>query len=387
MERILIPAADPKGSYLCHKAEIDEAIHRVLESGWYIGGDEVSAFEREFGQFLDIDNVVGTGSGTEALHIALRACGVGRGDFVLTVSHTAVATVAAIELAGAEPVFVDIDPVSFTMDAESLSETIETFFKSRKAVDHGRLKAVIPVHLYGHPANMSDIMTIADNRNLFVIEDCAQAHGAAFDRRMVGTLGHISTFSFYPTKNLGALGDAGAVATKSPELGEKVRLLKEYGWRERYVSEIPGMNTRLDPVQAAVLRVKLRYLESENEKRRDLADCYRRLLSESALLTTPMTADNCRHVFHQYVIRTPSRDDLQHHLASCGIGSLIHYPVPVHRQPAYQHRLFVHSLGNTDLVCDEILSLPITPHLSPQQVEQVSSAILTWCDGKDRPGR
>lgn len=376
----MIPPADPRASYLCHKAEIDDAVHRVLESGWYIHGDEVAAFERDFSRFLGSEDVVGTGSGTEALHVALRACGVGQGDFVLTVSHTAVATVAAIELAGAQPVFVDIDPCSFTMDTSRLDDTIEAFLRHHSASDHGRLKAIIPVHLYGHPAEMSQIMDIADQRNLLVIEDCAQAHGATLDGRMVGTWGHISAFSFYPTKNLGALGDAGAIATNSSDLAEKARLVREYGWRRRYVSEIPGMNSRLDSIQAAILCIKLRYLEQENEKRRALAMSYGRRLSSCAAVQTPLEPDNGRHVYHQYVIRTSSRDELKDFLEDNGIGSLIHYPVPIHLQPAYRNRFLAQNLENTEQICREILSLPIMPNLSVEQIDEVSSAILKWCE-------
>ncbi len=377
----MIFSADPGASYRSHKDEIDLAIQRVLDSGWYIHGDEVAAFEGEFSRFLGVDHAVGTGSGTEALHVALRACGVGSGDYVLTVAHTAVATVAAIELAGAEPIFVDIDPDTYTMDVNRLEETVNSFFSQRSALDCGRLKAVIPVHLYGHPAAMSEIMSVADSRNLLVIEDCAQAHGARLDGRMVGSWGMMSAFSFYPTKNLGALGDAGAVVTGSSDLAEKARLLQEYGWRQRYISEVPGWNSRLDPIQAAVLRVKLRHLESENERRRALAMAYNRRLSGCPSLQVPIEKENSRHVYHQYVIRTPSRDELKDVLEKNGIGSLIHYPVPIHLQPAYQERFSQQNLEHTERICKEILSLPIMPHLSADKIDEVSSVILNWCEG------
>src|SRR5438132_7055559 len=233
----------------------------------YILGDEVARFEEEFAHYLGVQYAVGVGSGTDALHIALRACGVGPGDTVLTVSHTAVATVAAVELTGATAVLTDIDPATATMDVNSLAEAIQKQHS-------GRLKAIIPVHLYGHPADMPAIMTIAERHGLKVIEDCAQSHGAALEGRKTGTWGHVAAFSFYPTKNLGALGDGGAAVTNDRTVAEQLRLLREYGWRERYVSDFAGLNTRLDELQAAVLRVKLRYLDKENARRRELARIY-----------------------------------------------------------------------------------------------------------------
>jgi dTDP-4-amino-4,6-dideoxygalactose transaminase len=272
----LLPA-DPKANYLAHKEEIDQAIRRVLDSGWYILGQEVAAFEQEFAQYLGVSQAVGVGSGTDALEIALRACGVGVGDAVITVSHTVVATVAAIELVGAMPVLVDIDPITFTLDPNRLEDTIAQHQGSR-------IKAIIPVHLYGHPAAMPAIKEIARRHDLYVIEDCAQSHGAAIKGRKTGAWGDLAAFSFYPTKNLGALGDGGAVVTDNAELAQKLRLLREYGWQRRYISEMPGMNTRLDEIQAAVLRVKLQYLDKENAQRRELAEVYNSRLSATPLV-------------------------------------------------------------------------------------------------------
>src|SRR5262249_17932185 len=236
---------------------------------WYILGQEVAAFEAEFARYLGVRDAVGVGSGTDALHLALRACGVGPGDAVITASHTAVATVAAIELAGAAPVLVDIDPRSFTLDPNRLEQTVAEHGGRGRASSAGRLKAIIPVHLYGHPADMPAVMDIARRHDLMVIGGWAQAHGAAVAGRRVGTWGHLAAFSFSPTKNLGALGDGGAVVTNDPQTAERARLLREYGWRERYRSEVPGMNTRLDERQAAVLRVKLRHPDPGNRRRRE----------------------------------------------------------------------------------------------------------------------
>lgn len=367
-----IPQADPRANYLAHKDAIDAAVARVLESGRYVLGSEVAAFEKEFAAYLGAKHAVAVASGTDALHLALGVCGVGPGDFVLTVSHTAVATAAAIDLCGGIPVFVDIDPDSFTMDPGRLEGAIRRF-------TGGRLKAVIPVHLYGHPADMTSIADIANRYGLRVIEDCAQSHGATWKGRRTGTLGHIAAFSFYPTKNLGALGDGGMVVTDDGDLAERTRLLREYGWKERYVSVVPGMNSRLDELQAAVLRVKLPHLDAENEIRRTIAGTYSSLLGEAAL-SLPKAGPAAGHVYHQYVIRTPRRDLLRTHLREKDIGTLIHYPVPVHRQPAYAERSREKiSLPLTEGVAGKILSLPIYPELTAGEVRTVAGEIKAWC--------
>ena len=367
----LLPA-DPKANYLAHKEEIDQAIRRVLDSGWYILGQEVAAFEQEFAQYLGVSQAVGVGSGTDALEIALRACGVGVGDAVITVSHTVVATVAAIELVGAMPVLVDIDPITFTLDPNRLEDTIAQHQGSR-------IKAIIPVHLYGHPAAMPAIMEIARRHELYVIEDCAQSHGAAIKGRKTGAWGDLAAFSFYPTKNLGALGDGGAVVTDNAELAQKLRLLREYGWQRRYISEMPGMNTRLDEIQAAVLRVKLQYLDKENAQRRELAEVYNSRLSATPLVV-PEVGQDVESVYHQYVVKSAERDALKDFLKDNSVGTLIHYPVPVHRQPAYQNRVGVGSRGlqETENVVKEILSLPMYPQMTNAQAQQVAELIAGW---------
>jgi dTDP-4-amino-4,6-dideoxygalactose transaminase len=367
-----ILVADPGANYRAHKEAIDDAVRRVLEGGWYILGKEVSAFEEEFSRYLGLSSAIGVGSGTEAIHLALRVCGIGPGDVVITVSHTAVATVAAIELAGATPLLVDIDPRTCTLDPNRL----ENLLDARSGL---RVKAIIPVHLCGQPADLPAILDMARRHNLVVIEDCAQSHGATLGGRKTGTWGHLAAFSFYPTKNLGALGDGGALATNDLKLAERARLLREYGWRERYVSELPGMNTRLDEIQAAVLRVKLRYLDRENSRRRDLADIYHSRLPGTSLML-PLARAGVEHVYHLYAVRSGQRDSLREFLKERGVGTAIHYPLPVHQQPAYADRRL--DLGRglpvTERVCRETLSLPMHPQMSDDQAEYVSEQILAW---------
>lgn len=366
-----VPAANPLADYLARKQDIDQAVQRVLAAGQYILGPEVNAFQQEFAAFLGVRCVAGVGSGTEALHLALRACDVGPGDAVITVSHTAVATVAAIELAGATPILVDIDPRTYTLSPQRLEEAI----RAHRAL---RIKVVIPVHLYGHPAEMPVIMSLAEQYGFKVIEDCAQAHGAMIGERKLGTWGHMAAFSFYPTKNLGGVGDGGAVATNDPELGARVLLLREYGWRQRYISDLPGTNSRLDELQAAILRVKLRFLDNDNAQRREIALRYDTMLS-GCQIELPYCRSGVTHVYHQYVIRTTERDALRSYLAMQSVGTLIHYPVPVHQQPAYAGRLIGgRDLTETERACREIISLPMHPHLSIDQVRRVGDSILSW---------
>jgi len=380
-ELTLLLPSDPRANYLAHRGEIDQAIGRVLEKGRYILGEEAVAFEQEFARYMGLREAVGVGNGTDALHVALRACGVGPGDAVLTVSHTAVATVAATELAGATPVLVDIDPATYTLSPQHLADTLAAMV-SRRTASAPRPKAVIPVHLYGHPADLPAILDIARRYELYVVEDCAQSHGATLQGRKTGTWGNLAAFSFYPTKNLGALGDGGAVATDDPRLGERVRLLREYGWRERYISELAGLNTRLDELQAAILRVKLRYLDRENARRRELARIYDAALSGTRLVT-PVQATGAEHVYHQYIVRTGRRDDLRAFLKDHAVGTLIHYPVPVHLQPAYRGRIALGDGGlpYTERAATEIVSLPMYPELTDAQVEHVGELMARW-DGQ-----
>ncbi len=375
-----ITSANPGADYQLHRDSIHEAIERVLESGWYILGAEVNAFEEEFAGYLGAADVVGVGSATEALHLALRVLDIGPGDTVITVSHTAVATVAAIELAGAIPRFVDIDLDTYTMNPMLLELEIKSAIKSG-----ARLKAVIPVHLYGHPATMPAIMEIARRYGLAVIEDCAQSHGATIDGKMTGTWGDLAAFSFYPTKNLSALGDGGALVANEARLADRARIIRQYGWRKRYVSEIPGMNTRLDEIQASILRVKLRSLDKGNARRLDIAMLYGALLAGSSL-ALPQLAFRGRHVFHQYVVRTKNRDDLRAYLHENGVSALIHYPIPIHMQPAY-HRSDSDSgaLPMTERAALEVLSLPLHPGTSDREVERVAQLVFRWDAGSNDP--
>jgi dTDP-4-amino-4,6-dideoxygalactose transaminase len=365
----MLLCSNPRAQYLAHKDEIDAAVARVLDGGRYILGAEVEAFENEFAEYMGAASALGVGSGTEALHVALAACGVGQGDEVVTVSHTAVATVAAIELCGARPVFVDIRPDTFTMDVARLEAALGP-----------RTKAIVPVHLYGHPADIVDIVAIAKRRGLRVVEDCAQAHGASVAGRKVGTFGDVGCFSFYPTKNLGALGDGGAVTTNDPDLARKMRLLREYGWSERYVSDIPGWNTRLDELQAAILRVKLRHLDENNAARRRVAAAYAAGLDGSGLVL-PNESAGVAAVYHLYVVRSGRRDALIEHLRSRGIAALVHYPVPVHWQPAYRQRAPAAGLPATERAAAEVLSLPMYPELRKVDIDTVIEAARRF-DGR-----
>jgi dTDP-4-amino-4,6-dideoxygalactose transaminase len=370
----LIPQANPGAAYRAQKPAIDAAIARVLESGRYILGDPVEAFEREFAAYLGVKHCVGVASGTDAIELALRALEIGSGQAVIAPSHTATATVAAIERAGARPVLIDVDPATYNVTAAA----IDTVLKNHREIDGCGLAAVMPVHLYGQPADMRAIVNVAWRHGLKVIEDCAQAHGARISGNRVGAFGDIAAFSFYPTKNLGAIGDGGLVATNDPQLDERLRALREYGWQQRYVSDFAGLNSRLDSLQAAILSVKLTRLDADNERRRAIAARY--LAGLAGLdLGLPTTSPGVEHVFHQYVIRTPDRDALREFLASRSILTGIHYPVPVHLQPAYSERRFeLGPVPETERLRGEILSLPMFPQLWDADVDRVIAAITQW---------
>lgn len=360
-----IPFNDLRAAYLAMQQEIDTAVAEALDSGWYILGRQVAAFEAEFAAFTHTAGCVGVNSGTDALVLALRACGVGPGDEVITVAHTAVATVAAIRLVGAVPVLVDVDPQTYTMDPQALEAAITA-----------DTRAVIPVHIYGHAADLAAIQAITRRHGLFLIEDCAQAHGATLHGRPLGSFGELATFSFYPTKNLGALGDGGAIVGQDAALLERVRLLHEYGWTPaaRYVSQIEGMNSRLDELQAAILRVKLRHLDAQNAARRVLAAAYNELLPPMAI--GPRERPGATHVYHLYVVRVPQRDRVRRSLDAAGIGTAIHYPVPVHLQPAYGPGVVqCRPLPVTEQMAGEILSLPMYPTLTMAQVTRIVDAL------------
>ena len=365
----MVPSANPGASYQRLQKEIDGAVARVLAGGMYILGEEGEAFEQEFAAYIGVAHAVGVASGTDAVELALRAVGIGPGDLVVTVAHTAVATISAVERVGARPCLVDISPDSYTLDPEALQTALNTYARGARAV--------IPVHIYGHPADMEAIGSVAQAHGLAVVEDCAQAHGAVYRGRKAGSLGHVAAFSFYPTKNLGAFGDGGAVVTDDPALAERVRLLRQYGWRERYISEIPGMNSRLDEIQAAVLRVKLSRLDADNQRRIELAMAYARGLA-GLPLRLPIVRPGCRHVFHQYTLELDRRGAWQDHLRRQGIGTSVLYPVPVHLQPAYRGRLAgADHLPCTEAAAGRILSLPMFPELRDDQVRHVCQVMTT----------
>ena len=364
-ERPRIGTADPKADFLADEETIRAAVDRVLSSGRYILGEEVQAFESEFADFLGGGYVIGVANGTDALELALRAAGVRPGDVVATVANTVSATAAAIEQIGARPLFVEIEADTMLMSASALEREIE----SGTAV-----RAVVPVHLYGNPANMSRIGEYCARREIPVVEDCAQSHGATLDGKKTGTFGQIAAFSFYPTKNLGAMGDGGAVFTRNPSLADEVRLLRQYGWRTRYISEIPGRNSRLDEIQAAILRAKLPSLEKRNASRVAIAERYSERLKDGGV-TLPSVTEGGVSAWHQYAIRTPERNNLQRSLHDAGIDAAVLYPVPLHHQPAYLETGV--RLPITEAACREVLCLPCHPGLEASDVDRVCEVILS----------
>lgn len=368
-----IPQCSPIAGYLEQAEAIDGALRRVLRSGRYILGPEVAAFEREFAAFVGAAHGLGVANGTDAIAVALKAVGVATGDVVLTVSNTAVATIVAIRMLGAKPLFADVDPDHGLMDATHAAKILEHATHSRT----GRVSAILPVHLYGRCANMEAICALAEQYRIPIIEDCAQAHGASYNGRAAGSFGAMACFSFYPTKNLGAIGDGGAVTTSTLELHDQARLLREYGWRQRYISDIEGGNTRLDELQAALLRVKLQRLAQDNTSRRAIAAIYRGRICHQDIYIS--TAPDDGHVYHQFVVRTARRDGLQKHLRERGIGTLIHYPAAVHQQPAYADPTFRPlPLPITEQWTAQVLSLPMFPQLAPADAEYVADAINAW---------
>jgi dTDP-4-amino-4,6-dideoxygalactose transaminase len=360
----VIPFLDLKAQYASIKDEVNTAIQGVLESCQFTLGSEVVAFERDFASYCQAEHGIGVNSGTSALHLALLAAGVRRGDEVITVPFTFVATVSAIHYAGAYPVFVDIDPRSFNMDVSALEAAITP-----------RTKAIIPVHLYGQPADMDPILQVARRHGLIVIEDAAQAHGAEYKGRRAGSMGDMACFSFYPGKNLGAYGEGGMIVTNNADSARTMRMLRDWGAEKKYEHVLKGYNYRLEGIQGAVLRVKLRHLEAWTESRRRAAAQYDRMLEGSGV-PTPAQMPYARHVYHIYAIRSQQRQAWQQALQAQGIQTGIHYPTPVHLLPAfadlgYQRGQFPHA----ERAANEVLSLPMFPELTMTQCEQVSEAI------------
>ncbi len=388
-----IPFFDLRRQYDCIRDEIDRAMAEVHQKGWYILGDNLSAFEDEFAQYCGCKFGIGVGSGTDAIYLALLACAIKEGDEVITVPNTAAPTVSAICMAGATPVFVDVDEKTYNMDPEKLNELLE-----RRTTELP--KAIIPVHLYGQPADIGPLLGIARTYNLKVIEDACQAHGAVYysklsnekraenqimnndsriTSRRVGSFGHAAAFSFYPTKNLGCYGDGGMVVTNDEDIFHKVRLLRNYGQTDRYHHKIKGVNSRLDELQAAILRVKLRYLDSWNERRKEIAEIYHDSI-RARDITKPIEMAYGSHVYHLYVIRTWKREKLQNYLKQKGIEALIHYPIPVHLQKAYE------DLGAkegdfpvAEKCSKQVLSLPIYPELEEKEISKIVNVINEFC--------
>lgn len=360
----VVPFLDLRSAYLELKTEIDAAIARVLDSGWYILGPEVEAFEQEYAGYCQAAHCVGLADGLDALHLALKAMGVGPGDEVIVPSNTYIATWLAVSQCGATPVPVEPDARTYNIDPALIEQAITP-----------RTKVILPVHLYGQPADMDAILAIAKRHGLRVLEDAAQAHGAKYKGRRIGAHGDVVAWSFYPGKNLGALGDGGAITTDDAELADKIRVLRNYGSRIKYVNEVQGCNSRLDPLQAAVLRVKLNHLDDWNARRAGLAKQYLIGLAGSNLVL-PYVPEWAEPVWHLFVVRTANREALQQHLNQQGIGSLIHYPIPPHLQQAYAD--FGYSRGAFPLaeaMADEVLSLPMGPHLGSAGVHTAMRAI------------
>ena len=363
----MIFCANPLAQYKTRKNEIDDAIHRVLDSGSYILGPSVEALEKEFAEYIGTSSAIAVANGTDALELSLKALGIGFGDEIITVSHTAVATVASIESVGANPILVDIDPDSYTLDCSQLAKALTI-----------KTKAIIAVHLYGLSADMDFLVKFCRENNLFLIEDVSQAHGGKWFNKRLGSIGDIGCFSCYPTKNLGAIGDAGLITTKNDSLASKIRMLREYGWKKRYVSDIPGRNSRLDEIQAAILRVKLKYLDDDNCKRKQIANFYSNNL-DNLNIKIPKNKQNADHVYHLYVIQVENREYLIKHLNKNNIFPGIHYPVPIHMQPAYRNRLFASlELPVTSEISRKVLSLPLFPELSLDEVEFITKTVNSF---------
>ncbi|MGA9405974.1 MAG: DegT/DnrJ/EryC1/StrS family aminotransferase [Bacteroidota bacterium] len=365
-----IPLVDLKSQYLSIKNEIDGAIQTVLNQTDFIGGNAIKTFEKAFADFSGIRHVVGLANGTDAIHLTLRACGIGNGDEVITAVNSFIATSEAITAAGAKVVFVDNDPLTYTIDVAKIEEKITP-----------KTKAIIPIHLYGQPADMKPIQQIADKHNLIIIEDAAQAHGALYDGMNIGNFGKAAIFSFYPGKNLGAYGDAGAVATNDEKFAEHVRMLANHGRLEKYEHKLEGYNSRLDTLQAAILSVKLRHLDEWVKRRQFHASHFNDLLQGHDNIKVPIVRKNSSHVYHLYVIRVDERENVRNALKEKGIATGIHYPIPLHMQPAYCY--LHHRPGDFPVAqryASQLLSIPLYPELTDTQVEYIAGALIDACN-------
>jgi dTDP-4-amino-4,6-dideoxygalactose transaminase len=377
---VTVPVSDPKRTAAAERDQIVEALTRVVDSGRYILGGEVSSFEEEFSAYVGGSFGVAVASGTDALTLALMALGLPAGERVIIPANTAFPTACAVTRAGGVPVFVDVDPETATVDPQALDALLT---KTAKTGGDPKVRGVIPVHLYGHPCDMDPIMTLAERHGLFVLEDCAQAHGALYKGRKVGTFGQAAAFSFYPTKNLAALGDAGMVVTGDGALTGRLKSMRDYGQRERYLHEDHGLNSRMDDLQAAVLRKRLGDLDEKNERRRQIARIYHEAIRGP--YTLPLERPYARHVYHLFVIRSRHRKSLIDHLARSGVGHAIHYPRPIHLQPVYRH--LGYRLGDfpvTEGLSEQILSIPMFPELTDTEVQRVITALNDFSDGNDK---
>ncbi len=361
-----VPFVDLKAQYQTIAGEVDEAMHRVVVDADFILGADVQLFENEFASYCEAKYAVGVDNGISALELTLRAYGIGTGDEVITVAHTFIATVSSISFTGARPIFVDVDPVTYTMDAAQLEAAITP-----------RSKAILPVHLYGQAADMDKILSVARRHNLVVIEDACQSHGARYKGRRVGGLGDAGCFSFYPGKNLGAFGDGGMMVTSDSEIAQRVRMLRNYGQSQKYHHTSLAYNRRLDTLQAAVLRVKLRRLDEWNESRRNAARAYHSLLRDVDSIVLPEEAATCAHVYHLFVIQHPRRDALLRHLGEKGVSAGLHYPTPVHQQPCYEDLGEIRCpLPVTESLAARVLSLPMFPEIGLDQLRYVCQQIV-----------
>jgi dTDP-4-amino-4,6-dideoxygalactose transaminase len=374
VEIVNVPFVDLKIQYKQIEHEVLPMVTEAMANGAFIGGPQVTNFESEFAAFCDSTYCAGVNSGTDALRFALMSVGVGPGDEVITVPHTFIATTEAISQVGATPAFVDIDERTYNMDPIKLEDYLK--FRNRQSSIVNRIRAVIPVHLYGQPADMDPILQIARQYNLAVVEDACQAHGALYKGRKAGSLGTVGCFSFYPGKNLGAYGEGGAVVTQDEQIANKIRMLRDHGQAKKYFHDVEGYNGRLDAIQAGVLRIKLKRLSEWNQARRDHAALYDQLLSGVDGVTLPFQADFAQSVYHLYVILADNRDALQKFLGDNGVATGLHYPLPLHLQKAYEH--LGYKKGDfpvTERVADTLLSLPMYPELTSQQIEYVAESI------------
>ena len=374
-----VPFLDLKAQYKQIETEVIPAVTQAMAAGMFIGGPQVTGFEEEFAAFCDSRCCIGVGSGTDALRFALMAAGVGPGDAVVTVPNTFIATTEAISQVGATPIFVDIDPQTYTLDPQKLEDYFEMSLKPQASGLKPRPKAVIPVHLYGQTADMDPILDIARQYDLAVIEDACQAHGASYKNRKAGSLGMAGCFSFYPGKNLGAFGEAGAVVTRDEDMAQKMRMIRDHGQAQKYFHDLEGYNGRLDAIQAAVLRIKLKRLQDWNQSRRKNAALYTELLQDVPGMTLPVEAGFAESVYHLYVILADNRDGLQKFLSEKGIATGLHYPLPLHLQKAYTHLGYVKGdFPVAESAAERLLSLPMYPELTAEQIDYVCSCIKDY---------